>query len=179
MRTLLLLRHAKSSWSDDGLKDFARPLAYRGRRAAAIMGGYLAENGIRPALVIASPAVRVRQTLELLLPAAGIAPPVRYKDELYLAIPATILEQVHAAPGSVDTLMLAGHNPGMHALALDLVRDGRRQDITRLATKFPTAALAVITFDARRWSEVMPATGRLERYVTPSSLAEPGPAAAA
>lgn len=170
MLTLLLLRHAKSSWDDPELEDFERPLAKRGTRAAHQIGALLADEDLKPDLVLCSGAVRTRATLTLLLPALGQPPPeIVYDDDLYLAAPAVILESIRRA-GQARRLMVIGHNPGLHALALSLVGDGSRRDISALATKLPTAALAVIDFDCADWSEARPAAGRLKRYVTPRTL---------
>jgi phosphohistidine phosphatase len=169
--TLLLLRHAKSSWDDPELEDFDRPLAKRGARAAREMGAFIRKEELRPDLVLCSGAVRTRATLALVLPELGPPPPeIIHEDALYLAEPAEILAQIRRA-GAARRVMVIGHNPGLHAIALSLVGDGGRRDITALATKFPTAALAVISFDGEDWGAVRPAAGRLVRYVTPRTLA--------
>lgn len=171
MLTLSLLRHAKSAWDDPTLDDFERPLAKRGVTAARKVGAYLAREGLCPRLVLCSGAVRTRATLALLLAGHdGNTPELIYDDALYLALPAMLLGRVRAFEPSVLHAMLIGHNPGMHALALELTGGGTRDDVEALATKFPTAALAVLTFEADRWSGVKPAAGRLERFVMPRTL---------
>ncbi len=170
MLMLSLLRHAKSSW-DEPLDDFERPLAKRGIKAASDMGAYLAGESLRPDLVLCSGAVRTRATLALVFSALGPpAPEVIHDDALYLAMPSLLLGRVRRIEGRASHTLIIGHNPGLHGLALDLVGEGEGEDITALATKFPTAALAVITFEVARWSAVKPGGGRLARFVTPRRL---------
>lgn len=169
--TLLLLRHAKSSWDHPGLDDFERPLAPRGREAAPRMAGFIAAAGLLPDLVLCSTAVRTRETLALVLPELGASPPaVRYEDALYLASTSDLVERVRRLDDGDRRVLIVGHNPGMHGAALALAGDGARRDVTALATKFPTAGLAVLEFETRHWRQVRPATGRLARFMTPRLL---------
>lgn len=172
MLTLLLLRHAKSSWDDPSLDDFDRPLAKRGTRAATAIGSYLRAEGLKPGLVLCSASVRTRATLALALCELDDPPPeIATSDELYLAGADAVLAELRRAGGTTPTVMVVGHNPGLHALALSLSADGDRKALADLAMKFPTGALAVITFDCARWSEIKPAGGRLARFKTPRGLA--------
>lgn len=167
MLTLSLLRHAKSAWDDPGLDDFERPLAPRGVKAASAIGEYIARENLQPDLVLCSGAVRTRATLALVLPELKRPlPEVIHDDALYLALPAAILAQIRGIQGKAKKVLVVGHNPAMHALALELVGDGARNDIAALATHFPTAALATIKFQLDRWSALKPAAGTLERFVT-------------
>jgi phosphohistidine phosphatase len=170
MLTLYLLRHAKSSWDDSSLQDFDRPLADRGEKAAARMGAYIESQGLVPELILCSSAARTRQTLDLILPLLSTKPSVEYETGLYLATSSQLLARIRKVGSAVRKLMLVGHDPGMHGLALDLSGTGRKDDLQRLASKFPTAGLAVITFDSRAWSKVQPASGHLQRFVTPKTL---------
>ena len=171
MLTLSLLRHAKSSWADPGLDDYARPLAKRGANTAPEIGKYLKRQKLRPDLILCSGAVRARATLELVLAELGSpAPEVRYDDALYRTSPAIMLGVLRKIDASYRHVMMVGHNPELHALSLELIGDGRRKDIAALKTKFPTAALAVLVFDAAGWSKIRAASGRLERFVTPLRL---------
>lgn len=168
---LSLLRHAKSSWADASLDDFERPLTKRGASAASKLGRFLAREKLVPDIILCSDAVRARATVALLLPELGATTPkLVVESALYLALPAALLDRVRALDGAARHVMIVGHNPGLHALALSLTADGERDDIAALATKFPTAALAVITFPSERWSAVKPASGRLARFVTPRTL---------
>jgi phosphohistidine phosphatase len=171
MLTLSLLRHAKSSWDDPGLEDFDRPLAERGQKAAPRMGAYMAGHGIAPDLILSSPSVRTRQTLDFLLPKLPSTPPVTFEDGLYLASAATMLKRVRKLKPSVRHVMVVGHDPGMHDLAVELAGSGDPADLQALGAKFPTAALAVIAFEVGAWPGVGPGAGRLVLFMTPRRLA--------
>jgi phosphohistidine phosphatase len=167
---LLLLRHAKSSRDDPSLDDVERPLNARGRRDAPAMAAFMAAEGYVPDVVLCSSAVRTRETLELLAQTLEL-PTVRYDRRLYLAEPETILARIARSGGAARQLMVVGHNPGLHALALDLVGKGPRKDLERLATKFPTCALAVIDLPAADWRTLSPRSGRLVHFAVPRDLA--------
>ena len=172
MLTLSLLRHAKSSWDDPSLKDFDRPLSERGESAAPRMGAYMAAQGLAPELVLCSPAVRARQTLDLVLPHLADGPTVVYEDAFYLAAPSVMLARVRKVEAKVRHVLIVGHDPGMQGLALELAGTRRRRSPAgRSGASFPPAALAVIRFKARDWSKVGPAKGRLELFATPKTLA--------
>lgn len=172
MLTLLLFRHAKSDWSTEGLDDRERPLAKRGTKAAPLMARHIAKQKLKPDLVLCSDSVRTRATLALLLPELGGQPPeVTIEERLYLADAETILDVLRTQAREGDKrIMVIGHNPGLHALALILVGDGDKKALKKLAMKFPTAALAVIEFDTDDWQDVAPAKGRLEALVIPREL---------
>jgi phosphohistidine phosphatase len=171
MVTLSLLRHAKSSWDDPGLDDIDRPLAERGKKAAPRMGAYMAEHGIAPDLILSSPSVRTRQTLDLVLPKLASTPPVTLEDGLYLATALALLKRVRKLKPSVRHVMVVGHDPGLHDLAVELAGSGDPADLQALAAKFPTAGLAVIVFEASAWQGVEPGAGRLVLFMTPRRLA--------
>jgi phosphohistidine phosphatase len=171
MLTLSLLRHAKSAWDDPDLDDHERGLAQRGVKAAGLIGRYLSTETLKPDLIVCSTAVRARATLALVLPElASPAPEIRYDDALYLTSPVTLLDVLRRLGSGPRRVLLIGHNPGLHALALELAGGGNRKALAELATRFPTAALAVLTFAATSWKEIKPASGRLERLVSPRSL---------
>ncbi len=172
MLTLSLLRHGKSSWDEDGeLEDHERPLTRRGRSAARAMGAYIAAHGPRPDRVLCSSAARNRQTLDEVLTELGSpAPDVAVEPELYLAPATAMLDHVRRTGAGVRSLMLIGHNPGLHALALELTGCGLRRDIASMAVKFPSCGLAVLTFEASDWAEVRPASGRLVLFLPPCWL---------
>lgn len=169
MRQLLLLRHAKSSWDDPKLPDRERPLNARGHRAAAVMRHAMQELGLVPDLVLVSPARRTLQTLEALEP-WNETPLIEPIEALYLATAAQLLAALHGVPDIVRSVLLIGHNPGMHELALMLTgppgtapaSDAAR----RLAAGFPTGALAEFTIPAPWWG-LEPNGGRLLRFLTP------------
>jgi phosphohistidine phosphatase len=165
MRTLYLLRHAKSSWDDPALADHERPLAPRGRRDARRIAKHLRRRGITPALVLCSSAVRTQETLDLLRPAlAEVA--VQVEEQLYGASSETLLERIHSLPDEVGSLLLIGHNPGLQDLALALASSGA--ELERLEAKFPTAALATLAL--ARWSSLGPGDAELVSYLVPKQL---------
>jgi phosphohistidine phosphatase len=168
MRRVYLLRHAKSSWKDGSLADRERPLAGRGRKAATAMAGHLEDEGIRPDLVLCSPARRTRETLERIEDALGDGIEARFEDALYGATEATLLRCLNALPDEVDSVMLIGHNPGLEDLALALASEGA--ELERLREKFPTAALATIDLPAARWSAIERGGGELVAFVRPRDL---------
>jgi phosphohistidine phosphatase len=168
--TVSLLRHAKSDWDDAALADFDRPLSKRGLKAAPRMAAALAQLEFAPDIVLCSTAVRADQTLGLIRPQLPDGVLIEPDRELYLASPAKLLSRLQAIDGAFSHALVIGHNPGLHALALDLVRDGERAEITELARKLPTAGLVVISFAVSEWSELRPATGRLRLFLTPAML---------
>ncbi len=170
MLTLILLRHAKSSWDDSSLDDFDRPLARRGEAAAPRMGAYMKAQGLAPDLILCSSAVRARQTLDLVLPQLPGKPEVRHEKGLYLAPPDALLARIRKIDPKMRQVMVVGHDPGMHMLAVELSGSGEPARLEALARKFPTAALAVIRFKGRVWSNVGPAKGALELFVSPKML---------
>lgn len=171
MLTLSLMRHAKSNWGDLDLDDFDRALSSRGIKAAALMGSAINREGLAPALILCSGAVRTRATLALMLPELkGAHPHVVFDDRLYLALPETMLDIAVKAGRSYGHVMVLAHNPGLHALALSLIGRGDHKARSDLAAKFPTAALAMIAFDATSWRDVRPGKGALTHFITPRGL---------
>lgn len=169
---LILLRHAKSSWDDLSLDDHDRPLAPRGRRAAHALNEHLAGEGFQADRVVSSTAVRARETARLVL--QELAPPARETSELYMASAHGILEVARRFGDESDTLVLVGHNPGMHALATRLARRTGGRDADRIEVKFPTAALAEFDVAAEAWEDVAPANVRLARFLRPKDLPRAG-----
>lgn len=173
VRHLILLRHAKSAWPD-GVDDIARPLADRGRRAAPLMGAYLAKRRLAPDLVLVSPARRTQDTWSLvrkLLPETTVA---RTETRIYGASAETLLAVIREMDATINTLMIIGHNPSLEDLARSLLVSREGEHAERLLEKYPTAGLAVFDFDGADWSAVEPGKGRLKTFVTPKSLAKKG-----
>jgi phosphohistidine phosphatase len=168
MRRVYLLRHAKSSWKDHSLADRDRPLAGRGRRAAKAMAAHLQAEGVRPDLVLCSPARRTRETLERIEGAFGGPVEASFEDALYGAGEAELLARLEALPQEVGSVMLIGHNPGLEELALALASKGT--GLARLREKYPTAALATIDLPAERWSAIERGSGELVGYIRPRDL---------
>lgn len=171
MKRLILLRHAKSSWDDPVKRDFDRPLNEKGKRAATLMGEHMQEAGVLFDTVIASPAVRVVETLESVARGYGEAIEPEWDRRVYLASNMTLLDIVHEADDGSDALLLSGHNSGLEDLVLLLVPD-TKGDAARAAVeeKFPTCALAEMEFAVDSWADIAPGTGKLVRYVRPRDL---------
>ena len=171
MHTLYLLRHAKSSWANPTLADRQRPLAPRGRRAAKRIADHLSRERVEPELVLCSSAVRTKETLDLIRGALGPAATVTVEDELYGASADELLEHVRHVSEGVASVMLIGHNPGLAELARILASSGA--ELQRLEAKFPTAALATLTFAEPTWSRLAPGDAVLRAYVVPRQLPRP------
>lgn len=172
MLTLSLLRHAKSSWADPELDDHERPLAKRGAKAIPALAKFIRQEKLRPNLVLCSDAMRTRATLALLLAELGPPTPrVIYDDALYLASPDAIRTEIGRVEDSDHHVLVVGHNPGLHAVALELVGEGDRKMLAMLAREFPTGALAVFSFDIASWKDMKRASGHLEHFTTPRRLA--------
>ena len=175
MLRVIVMRHAKSSWSDKSLDDPARPLSKRGVKAAPLMGGALSERHLVPDHVACSPAKRTRETLRLVLGALEAKPSIEYTDELYaFGDGKPYLNCIRRQPRSVKTLMLVGHNPSVQNLCLALCRGSHGPDFDSLASKFPTAGVAVISLPIEQWSEAEPGEGSLDLFLTPRTLAGDG-----
>jgi phosphohistidine phosphatase len=173
MKTLILLRHAKSSWDDERLADHQRPLAPRGRRAAPAVAARLRELGLLPDHVVSSTSVRTRETIALAAEHLD-TPSIDFQEDMYLAGSGRLLRILRATPETVETLMLVGHNPGMHDVALALVEGEGGRAHRRLESKFPTTAAAVLEFDVERWQDVGPGLGTLLHFIRPKDLRRTG-----
>lgn len=172
MKSLTLLRHAKSGWDDQVSRDFDRPLNSRGRRAARTVAAEMKALGLTFDRTLASPARRVVETIEEV--AAGYGPiHPEYDRHLYLAPAATLLEIVRATPDSVEHLLLAGHNPGLEELALRLARRDEAGLRGEIELKYPTGTLAEIHLPVERWVDVEQGCGRIARFIRPRDL-DPG-----
>jgi phosphohistidine phosphatase len=161
MKTLFLLRHAKSSWKDESLPDFERPLNRRGQRAAATIGEYLRSRDVAPDLVLSSPAVRARETITLVKKAAQWTTEVRYDQRIYEASATRLAEIVSQIENDRKLVMMVGHNPGMEELLLLL---------TGITERLRTASVAKITLKTSKWATATEKTGRLEWLVSPGDL---------
>ena len=171
MKTLTLLRHAKSGYDDPAQRDFDRALNAKGQRAAAVMGRQAQALGIAVGPIVASPAMRVVQTLEHFLTGFGAKSTPEWDRRIYLASAATLLDLVQELPKDQDRVLLAGHNPGLEDLVLMLVPDAGDDPLRdQVELKFPTASVAELTFPADRWEDVAPGTGTLARFVRPRDV---------
>ncbi|WP_280381859.1 SixA phosphatase family protein [Nocardia wallacei] len=161
VRTLILMRHGKSSYPP-GVIDHERPLAPRGRREAALAGDWLRRTQPPIDAVRCSDAVRTRETLA----ATGITAPVVFEPSIYDASPRTLIELVQLTDDELQTVLLIGHAPGMPWTAWELAANRDSEPAAELSRKFPTSALAVLEFD-RPWADADPGTGDLVRFHVP------------
>ncbi|MCJ7630218.1 MAG: histidine phosphatase family protein [Longimicrobiales bacterium] len=170
MKTVLLLRHAKSSWDQPHLPDSLRPLDPRGRRAAPRMGDYMSRNGLIPNRVLCSPARRAVETWELISTYLGDSVRFEITQDLYDASPGGLLAILQHLPHEEDTVLLVGHNPTFEELASALAGGGRTESMAELARKYPTGALAVIDFSVVGWPDVREGAGFLRDFIRPRGL---------
>jgi Phosphohistidine phosphatase SixA len=170
MKTLGIFRHAKSDWNDARLRDFDRPLNSRGRKGAAIMGRHIREHGLVWNKVLASPAVRVTQTIELAGEAATAMPPITWDRRIYLANSATLIDILRDQDHDPASIILVGHNPGLEDLIFDLVPDDGSPLRDIVEDKFPTAAYAVLELAIDDWQDLRDGCGKLVHLVRPRDL---------
>ena len=169
---LMVFRHAKSEKAEPGKPDRERHLNGRGERDAATMGAYIARHALIPDLVLVSTAQRTRETWQHMNAALPVDPKLIYEEKLYNAGSRVTLAVIRKIPGTVPTVLVLGHNPGLHDLARNLIASGDIEARERLNEGLPTAGLVVIDFAAETWDKLHAHAGRLERFVTPRSLGE-------
>jgi phosphohistidine phosphatase len=161
VKTLLMLRHAKSSWDDMSIRDFDRPLAARGQRDAPRIGKALEARGPLPDLIVSSPAARAKETIESVIRSARLSVSPRFDDSIYGASSAELIGIIRRLPDESSCAMLVGHNPGFEDTVSRLT--GERQSM-------PTAALACLEFQIERWEDVEDEQGKLLWLLTPKQL---------
>jgi len=166
MKRLILVRHAKSSWSDQNLEDKSRPLNDRGQEAAIKIGRWLAAQGLQPDQVISSTATRCRETWDGI--AKGLAPvaDVAFQDFLYLASDQEMLEVLHTATG--QTVLMLGHMPGIGDFARDLRQDP--PPMHDLFRKYPTGSVTVLNLHIDDWAQVHYGDADFASFVTPDDM---------
>lgn len=165
MKRLLLLRHAKTEPAAPGLPDRDRALIDRGHRDAGLIGEAIARDN-PPEAVICSPAIRTRQTMDEVLARLRDQPEQILAEPLYGGSEAVYLDTIATHGGTARRLLVIGHNPAIHLLAVTLAKSPGE----KLRAKFPTAALAVIAFDIDDWTAIRPGAGKLEAYLRPKDL---------
>lgn len=174
MKTLTLLRHAKSGWDDPVSRDFDRPLNPKGRRAAALVGRHLRQRGFAFDHVVASPALRVQQTLEEVASGYGRALDPNWDRRIYLASAATLLDVVRELPDTVGSALLTGHNPGLEDLVLllvpDLAAESKAGPRGAVEEKYPTASIAELHLRIDRWADIAPGGAELHGFTRPRDL---------
>ncbi|MGH2959276.1 MAG: SixA phosphatase family protein [Solirubrobacterales bacterium] len=167
MKRLYLLRHAKSSWDLAGELDFERGLTEHGWNDCALMAELIQERGIVPDIVICSGATRARETLRGVAKAFPLNTLVEYEDAVYRATTEDLLEVLHEVPAKHEAVMLIGHNTSVHDLAVEISRES--EELVRVATKFPTAALAEFEVDGE-WADLGEDSAELTHFTRPKQL---------
>jgi phosphohistidine phosphatase len=163
VKTLFLLRHAKSSWKDQSLPDFERPLNHRGKEAAEAMGRYMKRELIVPELVLSSPAWRARETIERVAKAAKWTPEIRFDQRIYEAGGLRLLEVVSQIENERKTALLVGHNPGMEELLMLLTGEAKR---------VRTGALMKIELRTSKWANAADKRAKLAWMTNPRDLTD-------
>jgi len=161
VKTLLLLRHAKSSWDHPSMRDFDRPLADRGKRDAPRIGRALKERGPAPDLIISSPAARARETVEAVIKSASLTASLQFDESIYDASLAELMRLVRGLPDQTSCVLMVGHNPGFEGLV---------NRLTGASERMPTAALASIEFQVDHWQDVEDGQGKLLSVLIPRQL---------
>jgi phosphohistidine phosphatase len=171
MKLLGLFRHAKSDWGDPRARDFDRDLNDRGRAGAEAMGRHIRDYGVRWDRIVASPAVRVAETLEIASEAAGRTLPINWERRVYLASSSTLLDLIREQPDEAKSVLMAGHNPGLEDVIFDLVPDDGSSPLRdAVEAKFPTAAFAVLELPIERWADTVGAKAKLVHLTRPRDL---------
>ena len=161
MKTLFLLRHAKSSWTRPDLADFERPLNDRGERAAPFMGEFMAREGLAPSIILCSPAMRAKQTAQLVKSSGTLEADIRFEHRIYEASPQGLRQVVFELDDTYASVMLVGHNPGI---------EGFIRFLTGHLEPMPTAAFAVIKLNVDKWDETCDGCGALQNVYRPKDL---------
>jgi phosphohistidine phosphatase len=168
-KTLLILRHAKSSWKEPGLADHDRPLNKRGRRDAPRIGELVRARSLVPDLILSSTAVRARTTAEMVAEACGYSHAIELSRELYGAGPEACVQALRDLYYDDDRVLLVGHNPGIGQLATALTGDGDPDARAALEQGYPTGALASLSLDGS-WYELGPGQATITAFVRPRML---------
>ena len=170
MKTLTLLRHAKSGWDDPVSRDFDRPLNAKGKRAAETVGRKMRSLDLAFDHVVASPAVRVGETLDAVVAGYGRDLAPAWERRIYLASAATLLDVVHDLPAEAERVLMVGHNPGLEDFVLMMVADEPHPLRDAVEAKYPTASLAELQFDVADWADLAGGGARFTRFVRPRDL---------
>ena len=170
MRTLIFLRHAKSSWALPGLDDFDRPLNDRGNKTAPQMAKWLNDQQIKPDVLLCSPALRTRQTLAHIKPIIGQNSKDIIEHSLYLASSQTLLTIASELDDNFKTAILLGHNPGLHDAALEVLNPTSQRESGQMQSHFPTCACAIVSLAIDNWHNITEDIGVLRAYMSPKAL---------
>jgi phosphohistidine phosphatase len=170
MRRLMLLRHAKTERAGPGERDRDRKLMKRGRADAAAIGAFMAHHGLLPDLALVSPAARALETWALVAPCFAKAPRMLTDDRIYNATPEKLIGVI-GETRKAHALIVVGHNPSLHDLAMQLIESGELEAREQLNEKLPTSGLVVIDLPFDDWAALHAHAGRLERFVSPRLIA--------
>lgn len=170
MKTVYLLRHAKAEMAAGNQQDIDRKLAPAGREACSIMGVYLNEKGYLPDFVLCSSAARTQETFELTMAAAGISPPHQIDKRLYATTVEQIIARLKLLNDDLGAVLVVGHNPVVHQLALTLARPAENELRSALEMKYPTGALTVLRFAVDFWDDIGHWKGELADFMRPSAF---------
>jgi phosphohistidine phosphatase len=171
MKTLTLFRHGKSGWDAPVSRDFDRPINERGIAGSRLMGTHAKSLGLKFDEVISSPAVRCVETLDCFWEGYGEILHPNWNRSVYLASGPNLLDVLVGLDEEGDRILMCGHNPGLEELALMLVPDKKGDELRdELEEKFPTAAIAEISFGVDRWADLKEGSGRLVRFIRPRDL---------
>jgi phosphohistidine phosphatase len=170
MKTLYLLRHAKAEPASKVISDQERSISARGHTACLAIGDYMKSKRYLPQFALCSPSARTRETLECVSEAASLIIEHRFENSLYLATAEEILNAIHSVSDDLDSLIIVGHNPGMHHAALLLAETNPGPLRATLELKYPTCALAGLRFACDRWRYIAANKGKLIDFVTPGEF---------
>jgi phosphohistidine phosphatase len=171
MRRLMLLRHSAAERANPGDSDQERPLSPEGRADAATIGAYLGNHSFRPDRVLVSPSTRTRETWRQIAAALRTAPEPVFDERIYNAAAQSLFNVIAEMAGDAQSVLMLGHNPGLHELAVLLVATGDIDTRERLRENFPTSGVAIIDFALDDWAKLHARSGRLERFVSPKLIA--------
>lgn len=163
MKTLFIMRHAKSSWDDESLSDFERPLNQRGLKTAPFMGKLMRTRNFIPDLIVSSPAERAKQTAQLVKVSGKFSAKIRFEDKIYEANTSALLDILSEIEGKFEKVLIVGHNPSFESLV---------RILTGESEQMPTAALAKISLGIDSWAEIFPKSGKLEIFLRPKEIAK-------
>lgn len=172
MKTLILMRHAKSGWAEKGMGDHDRRLDESGRLAAPVMAHWLDRQGYRPDHVLCSSALRTRETVELMREAVPSLPRPEVLETLYHAGPGSLKQHLALLPGTCDCALLVGHEPGLSTFLRTFGGRNTPPECRRAYDHLPPAAMAVLEADIGGWGELGSDRTEFVAFVTPRELME-------
>ncbi len=168
MKTLYLLRHAKTEAATGNQEDIDRRLTASGREACEAIGSYMKKHKYVPSFVLSSPARRTSETFSHVMEAAGMSPPYKFEKTFYPFNPDRVADSIRKLDDNIDSVMIVGHNPGIHQLAITLAKPDDTDSYEQLKTKYPTGTLTVLRFKLDSWERMGNKGGKLMDFMPPS-----------